>query len=351
VSAPLALARRLGLRSRGVASPNPWVGALVVDASGVLVGRGRTQRPGAAHAEVVALEEAGERARGATMVVTLEPCAHHGRTPPCVDAIVAAGIREVQVGLVDPDPRVAGRGLAALEAAGVRVVLAPRPEVEPIVAELAPYLSHRLRQRPWVIGKVAMTLDAAVADREGRSRWITGEAARDLGHRVRAWVDAIVVGRRTFEQDAPQLTARPGGRVARHQPARLVASRHPLELPEGYERVGGDPAVLVRELGERGWLSLLVEGGPTLFGAFLDAGLVDEVLVAIAPLVLGDPEAQHAWRLAEPRLLGAALEGSWRTLGRRGKDQVAWLSLPSARELAEAYWAFEARVLAERARR
>lgn len=251
----------------------------------------------------------------------------------------------MEIGLVDPDPRVAGRGIEALRAAGVEVRLAPRSEAAPIVEELAPYLSHRLRNRPLVVAKVAQSLDARVADRSGRSQWITGPAARDIGHRLRAQVDAVLVGRGTFLADAPRLTARPGGRLASRQPARVVASRSPIELPEGFERWAGSPREFLEEAWRRSWLSVLLEGGPTLLGAYLEEGLVDEVLVGIAPLVLGDPAARAAWRLENPRLLDGALRGEVRWVRRAGDDLLLRLALPALGQLAEQYWAFDAQVL------
>lgn len=342
--APLERARRLARRSRAVAPPNPWVGA-VIERDGVVVGVGRTAHPGGPHAEVAALAAAGALARGAQMSVTLEPCAHHGRTPPCVDAIIEAGVARVEVGLIDPDPRVRGRGIQALQAAGVEVRLAPRAMRARLADDLAPYLSHRLRGRPFVVGKIACSLDGAVADRWGQSKWITQEAARELGHRLRAEVDAIVVGRGTFERDRPQLTARPGGRLARRQPVRVVASRRPLDVPEGFVVASESPGALLAAGAARGWVEVLVEGGPTLLGAYLAEGLVDELLVAIAPILLGDEHARHAVDLGEGRLLEDAIRGAWRAHRRVGEDLVAWVRLPAATALEDAYWGLESQVL------
>lgn len=310
-----------------------------------VVGAGRTAPPGGPHAEIAALAAAGERARGASMSVTLEPCAHHGRTPPCVDAIIDAGVARVEIGLVDPDPRVRGRGIEALQAAGVEVRVASRTERARLVDDLAPYLSHRLRGRPFVIGKIASSIDGVVADRRGHSQWITGEAARDLGHRLRAEVDAVVVGRGTFEQDHPQLTARPGGREASRQPVRVVASRRPLEVPEGFIVASEAPGAFLAAGADRGWVEVLIEGGPTLLGAYLAEGLVDELLVAIAPILLGDDHARHSVRLGEGRLLDDAIRGSWRSHRRVGDDLVARVRLPGATALEDAYWGLESQVL------
>src|SRR5579872_4105066 len=189
-------------RARLHAPPNPWVGALVVDDAGVVVAQGHTQAPGDAHAEVVALRRAGDLARGSTIVVTLEPCAHVGRTGPCAQAIFDAGVRRVVIGTEDPDPRVAGRGVALLRASGIEV------EEALVRDQLAPYLWHRTTGRPYVVAKVAATLDGAVAMADGTSKWITSEPARRDAHRLRAESQAIVVGAGTVRADDPALTAR-----------------------------------------------------------------------------------------------------------------------------------------------
>lgn len=285
-----AMRRALGLaaRVRGRTSPNPWVGALVM-AGATVLGEGATAPPGGPHAEVAALDAAGRRARGATLVVTLEPCAHQGRTPPCVDAILAAGIARVVVALSDPDPQVSGRGIEALRQAGV-VVRTGVCATE--AAELlAPYLVHRLRQRPFVTLKLAATLDGRVAAPDGSSRWITGEAARRDVHRLRAEADAVGVGAGTIRADDPELTVRdvpsPG------QPLRVVFGRaaptarvHPaLELT-------GPLRQALAELAERGVLHLLVEGGPRLAHDLHAAGVVDRYVVYVAPALLGGSDGR-----------------------------------------------------------
>lgn len=276
--------------------PNPRVGALVLDANGLLVGRGAHAGPGSPHAEVLALEEAGERAGGGTLVVSLEPCSHTGRTPPCTEAVLASGVARVLVGAEDPDPRVAGRGLARLRSAGLEV---RSGIVSDEVEALDPaYFHHRRTGRPRVTLKVALTLDGWAAAADGTSRWITSEEARADGHRLRAAVDAVVVGAGTVLTDDPALTVRlpgySGGQprpvvVAGRRPlppAARIWERHPLVLapaPAGYPAEvvavpgpdGVDLVAGLAALGERGLLDLLVEGGPTLGGALLRAGLVD----------------------------------------------------------------------------
>jgi diaminohydroxyphosphoribosylaminopyrimidine deaminase/5-amino-6-(5-phosphoribosylamino)uracil reductase len=267
-------------------SPNPWVGA-VLDCAGERV-EGATQPPGGPHAEAVALEAAGARARGATMYVTLEPCAHHGRTPPCADAIVAAGVSRVVVGIEDPDPQVAGRGLDVLRAAGVDVTVGTcAPEVE---AQLAPYLKHRRTGRPWVVLKLAATLDGRTAAPDGTSRWITGEAARTDAHRLRAESDAVLVGAGTVRADDPSLTVR---LVPGPDPQRVVLGRAPAGARvQPVLELAGDPGLVLDELGGRGVLQLLVEGGATVAHQFHAAGLVDRYVLYLAPALAGGSDAR-----------------------------------------------------------
>jgi len=285
-----AMRRALGLSAgvRGRTSPNPWVGALVL-AGATVLGEGATSPPGGPHAEVVALGAAGRRARGATLVVTLEPCAHQGRTPPCVDAILAAGIARVVVALSDPDPRVSGRGIETLRRAGV-VVRTGVCATE--AAELlAPYLVHRLLGRPFVTLKLAATLDGRVAAPDGSSRWITGEAARRDVHRLRAEADAVGVGAGTVRADDPALTVRdvPSPR----QPLRVVFGRAPrtARVQPALE-VTGPLRQTLAELAERGVLHLLVEGGPRLAHDLHAAGVVDRYVVYVAPALLGGSDGQ-----------------------------------------------------------
>lgn len=276
--------------------PNPRVGALVLDAAGTVVSRAAHAGPGQPHAEAAALGAAGERARGGTLVVTLEPCDHTGRTPPCTAAILAAGVARVLVGAVDPDSRVSGRGLARLEAAGLEV-RAGIAAAEAAALD-AGYFHHRRTGRPRVTLKAALTLDGQSAAADGTSRWITSPEARADAHRLRAQSDAVMVGAGTLAADDPALTVRlpeydgPQPRpvvVAGRRPlppqARLW-QRHPLVLapqpldvpgevvvapgPEGVDLQAG-----LEALGERGLLDLLVEGGPILAGALWRAGLVD----------------------------------------------------------------------------
>jgi diaminohydroxyphosphoribosylaminopyrimidine deaminase / 5-amino-6-(5-phosphoribosylamino)uracil reductase len=293
--AAMARARELGLRVLGTTSPNPPVGAVLLDAAGTVVGEGATSPPGGPHAEVQALAQAGERARGGTAVVTLEPCAHTGRTGPCADALVAAGVARVVVAVPEPT-RLAGGGAVRLRAAGIDVELgAERAEAE--VGALAGWLTGVAEHRPHVVWKVASTLDGRVAAADGSSRWITGPEARAEVHRLRAGCDAVLVGSGTALADDPQLTVRDAeGRNAERQPLRVVLDRrgrvpatarvHDDAAPTHVSRAA-DPAALLAELYDRDVRRVLLEGGPTLAAAFLAAGLVDEAVVHVAPQLLG----------------------------------------------------------------
>lgn len=285
-STAMGLALAASARVLGRTSPNPPVGAVVLDARGVLVGTGASRPPGGAHAEVGALAVAGERARGGTAVVTLEPCRHTGRTGPCTEALLAAGVARVVVGCADPTG-LAGGGSADLRAAGVRVdegVLADEVAHGPLEA----WLTGQRTGRPFVTWKYAATLDGRSAAADGSSRWITGPAARADVHRLRAEVDAVLVGVGTVLADDPELTVRPD---PGHQPLRVVLDRsgrtpqdarvHPALV------LDAPPDEALAALSGRGVVSVLLEGGPTLVGAFVRAGLVDRVVGYVAPALLG----------------------------------------------------------------
>lgn len=274
---------------RGTTAPNPWVGAVVVTGSGRRF-EGATAPPGGPHAEVRALDAAGAEARGSTLYTTLEPCAHTGRTGPCAPAVVEAGVARVVVGMVDPDPQVAGAGLAILEAAGLEVTVGVGSEE--VEEQLAPYLKHRRTGRPWVVLKLAATLDGRTAAPDGSSRWITGSEARRDAHRLRAVSDAVLVGAGTVRADDPELTARLV-ETRGDQPLRVVlgsappgAKVHPaLELD-------GPPGEVLDELGRRGVLQVLVEGGARVAHAFHSAHLVDRYVVYLAPALFGGDDGR-----------------------------------------------------------
>ena len=288
--------------------PNPRVGSVIVDEAGTIIGRGAHQARGTHHAEVHAIADAGAAARGATMVVTLEPCSFHGATPPCTDAVIAAGISRVIVGASDPDNRVAGAGIAALEAAGVIVEVAESGEAESVDPG---YFHHRRTGRPRVTLKMAATLDGQAAAADGSSQWITSEAARADVHRLRANSDAVMVGAGTLLADDPRLTARGhdaptdrpmpvivgGGRPL--PPSAQVFTRpslvyapHQAVVPNAEVAViagphGVDLAAMMADLGSRGIVDLLVEGGPRLAGALIRDRLVDRIVWYIGAGVAG----------------------------------------------------------------
>ena len=293
--AAMARARELGQRVLGTTSPNPAVGAVVLDRDGAVVGEGATSPPGGPHAEVHALAQAGERARGGTAVVTLEPCAHTGRTGPCADALVAAGVARVVVAVPEPTPLATG-GAARLRAAGIDVELGAE-QAEAAGGALAAWLTGVREQRPHVVWKVATTLDGRVAAADGTSRWITGAEARAEVHRLRAGCDAVLVGSGTALADDPQLTVRDAeGRNADRRPLRVVLDRrgrvpatarvHDGAAPT-HVSSAPTPAALLAELWDRDVRRVLLEGGPTLAAAFLAARLVDEAVVHLAPQLLG----------------------------------------------------------------
>jgi diaminohydroxyphosphoribosylaminopyrimidine deaminase/5-amino-6-(5-phosphoribosylamino)uracil reductase len=284
-----AMRRALELAAavRGRTSPNPWVGCVVLTPDGRRF-EGATQPPGGPHAEVVALTAAGVHATGATLFSTLEPCSHHGRTPPCVDAIIDAGVARVVVAIGDPDPQVAGQGLARLRDAGIEVVTGV--EERDAMALLAPYLKHRTTGRPWVVLKLAATLDGRTAAPDGSSQWITGEAARADAHRLRAESDAVLVGAGTVRADDPSLTVRLAEGA---DPRRVVLGR----APEGARvhpatEVDGDLEEILDGLGGDGVLQLLVEGGAAVAHAFHTARLVDRYVLYLAPALFGGDDGR-----------------------------------------------------------
>jgi diaminohydroxyphosphoribosylaminopyrimidine deaminase/5-amino-6-(5-phosphoribosylamino)uracil reductase len=291
----MARARELGDGVLGTTSPNPPVGAVVLDVDGAVVGEGATSPPGGPHAEVLALQHAGDRARGGTAVVTLEPCAHTGRTGPCAEALIEAGIARVVIAVPEPTELAVG-GADRLREAGIDVELG----VEQATAEqgaLAAWLTGVREHRPFVVWKVGATLDGRVAAADGTSRWITGEIARAAVHRLRATCDAVLVGSGTVLADDPQLTVRDTeGRDVARQPLRVVVDRRG-RVPDGarilddaapthVSRADG-PGEVLAELYDRGVRRVLLEGGPELAAGFLRAGLVDEAVVHLAPKLLG----------------------------------------------------------------
>lgn len=295
-------ALRLARRGEGWVEPNPMVGAVLVR-DGVIVAEGWHGRFGGPHAEVACLADAAKRgveARGATMAVTLEPCCHTGKTGPCTQALIAAGVGRVVVGTVDPSPHAAGRGIGQLQQAGVEVVTGIE---EAACRELiAPFVKRVTTGLPWVIAKWAQTLDGRIATATGDSKWISGEASRRIVHRLRARVDAIMVGVGTVIADDPSLTAR-GVKVKRIA-RRVVVDPHGRtpgharvrDEPPPTRYVGSDLRGSLQQLAAEGVTNVLVEGGATLLGHLFAQDLVDEAMVFIAPKLLGDSAAIPAAR-------------------------------------------------------
>jgi diaminohydroxyphosphoribosylaminopyrimidine deaminase/5-amino-6-(5-phosphoribosylamino)uracil reductase len=304
-------------------SPNPWVGAVVVAADGERF-VGATSEPGGPHAEVVALAAAGPAARGATLYSTLEPCSHQGRTGPCTEAVIAAGVARVVIGIPDPDEHVVGRGVARLRAAGITVL--EGVEAEAVAEQLRPYVVQRSTGRPYVVLKLAATLDGRTAAPDGSSQWITGAAARADGHRLRAESDAIVVGAATVRADDPSLTVRdydPAGVRPRRglDPRRIVLGSIPpgaRVLPA--ESHHGPLADLLDGLGRDGVLQLLVEGGARVAGDFHRAGLVDEYVLYVAPAFFGGDDAQPLFSGHGAPTMGDLSRLSFVSVERMGED-------------------------------
>jgi diaminohydroxyphosphoribosylaminopyrimidine deaminase / 5-amino-6-(5-phosphoribosylamino)uracil reductase len=322
------LRRALGLaaRGQGFVEPNPMVGCVVAQGAEI-IGEGWHRRFGQAHAEVEALQMAGDRAAGATLYATLEPCCHHGKTPPCTEAVLASGVQRVVVALRDPFPQVQGGGIAALQAAGLTV------EVGLLEAEAArlnaPYLKLVETGRPWIIAKWAMTLDGKIATYTGASRWVSNPRSREVVHALRGRVDAVMIGRATAERDDPLLTARPTGprtaaRVILDTQALLAGESQLVQTAkqslvlvavgkeasasnrerlrnagcevfvcDGETHAARLDALLV-ELGRRRWTNVLVEGGGRLLGSLVDAREIDEVHVFVAPKLVGGTSAATA---------------------------------------------------------
>ena len=331
-----AMRYALGLARRGFGrvEPNPQVGAVLTTTSGELIADGYHQECGGPHAEVHALRAAGSRAVGAVLYVTLEPCCHHGRTPPCTEAVLSAGVRRVVVGCMDPAPHVAGRGLEQLRAAGLQVDVGVCGTEAACL--IAPFVRQQLERRPWVHAKWAMTLDGRIAARTGHSQWISGVESRAYVHHLRSCMEAIITGAGTVRSDDPRLTVRmsasEGAAVggAGRTPLRVVLDSRGTAVQRGSaliatlseapvlvcvgsacaqsecdrladlgvevfragEGAGGvDPQCVLAELGRRGMTHVLLESGPRLLGSFFDAALLDELHVFVAPKLVGGAAA------------------------------------------------------------
>jgi diaminohydroxyphosphoribosylaminopyrimidine deaminase/5-amino-6-(5-phosphoribosylamino)uracil reductase len=360
----MARAAALGLAVRHRTAPNPWVGCVLVR-DGATVGEGATEPPGGRHAETQALDAAGTRARGATAYVTLEPCSHHGRTAPCVDALVASGVARVVVAVEDPDPRVAGGGIGRLRDAGVQVDVGPGADL--VTEQLAPYLHHRRTGRAFCVLKTAMSIDGRATAATGESRWITGSSARADAHRFRASSQAIVIGSGTALADQPTLTARPvDGEPVGAPPTRVLLDARgrvpaagslfdprlaptlvlctdaaPASRVDEWQAAGAKVETLppgpaggvelvavLRALGRDGVLQAMFEGGPTVHGTLVVQGLVDRLVAYVAGTLLG-PAGRPAFDAPFPPGLADATR--WRLLAARALgDDVCLEYSPAA---------------------
>ncbi len=322
----MSRALELAVQGRGHVEPNPMVGCVIVH-EGEIVGEGWHQKFGGPHAEIEALLAAGDAARGATAHVTLEPCCHHGKTGPCTQALIKAGIEKVVIGCSDPNPKVSGQGIAELRTAGI--VVEENILQESATDLIAPFAKLVTQGKPWVIAKWAMTLDGKLASHTGSSQWISGESSRAVVHQLRGVVDAILVGRGTAEADDPLLTARPPGprtalrvlvdssallatssrllQTATNTPLLVAVSEDaPAQSRKRLQELGAEVLVLagsdrstqmealLLELGHRKLTNLLVEGGAKVFGTLLDQGEIDEVHAFIAPKLIGGDAAPSA---------------------------------------------------------
>jgi diaminohydroxyphosphoribosylaminopyrimidine deaminase/5-amino-6-(5-phosphoribosylamino)uracil reductase len=290
---------------RAIASPNPWVGAVLVTPDGASF-TGATERPGGRHAEIVAIDAAAAAGgtAGTTLYTTLEPCCHRGRTGPCTEAIIRAGVVRVVAGIEDPDENVAGSGFAQLRAAGITVDVGAGSDG--VRRQLAPYIKHRTTGRPWVVLKLASSLDGRTAAPDGTSKWITGPEARADAHRLRAESDAVIVGAGTVRADDPSLTVRA---VPGDDPLRVVLGSAPPDAKvHPCIELDGTPEQVLDQLGQRGIVQAMVEGGATVAGEFHRRGLVDRYVVYVAPALFGGDDAR-------PLMAGAgatSIDDIWR---------------------------------------
>ena len=325
---------------RHLTSPNPWVGAVLVASDGRAY-TGATSPPGGPHAERHALAAAGATAKGATLVTTLEPCGHQGRTGPCAESIIDAGVSRVVIGVLDPDPAVSGAGQARLRSAGIEVLAGVRAaEVE---HQLQAYLHHRRTGRPLMVAKLAASVDGRTAAPDGSSQWITSLEARTDAHRLRAVSDAVIVGAGTVRADDPSLTVRywtpPGGRVWSdgRQPTDVVQPRRVVvgAAPDAARvhpclQWDGPLGDLVDRLGAEGVVQAMVEGGPAVAGAFVRAGLIDSFVVYVAPALFGGDDGAPMLSGPGAESISEVLRGSITAVERLGPDVRIEVSVSAA---------------------
>lgn len=319
----MARAIAAAARVRCITSPNPWVGCVIRSEAGEIF-EGATREPGVGHAETEALRVAGANSVGSTAYVTLEPCCHVGRTGKCTDALIEAGVARVVVALVDPDSKVQGKGIAALRAAGITVDVGLYEDR--VSHQLAPYIRHRSTGRPFVVLKLAASLDGGTAAPDGTSQWITSPPARADGHRLRAESDAIIIGAGTVRHDNPSLTVRdyrppvtPSGGST--DPIRVVLGTCPPDAAvQPAREMSGDLGDVLDELGSEGILQVLVEGGAMVAGEFHRAGLVDRYVVYIAPALFGGGDSQGLFDGQGAYSMSDIWRGQFASIERVGAD-------------------------------
>ncbi len=323
---PNQLAIQESLKARIISRPNPWVGAVIVphgfqDDPAKWI-RGHTQRYKGDHAEICAINNAGDLTVNATLYVTLEPCNHFGNTPPCTEAIIAAGITKVVVGIIDPDHRVSGSGIQKLLEAGIKVELFSDADRESIIEILLPYLWHKKTQTPFILLKTAVTADGKTATSTGDSKWISSEASRKFVHYTRAAADAIVVGASTVKNDDPELTVRYGYETELlNQPMRIVFGG----VPEGSKiepciKFSGDIKNFLNEFKMYDFQLVMVEGGSKVAAEFMSSGLVNMIMLFMAPKIYGGNDAFSIFSGSGPKYIKDLQKGSFGTVELIGGD-------------------------------
>lgn len=321
----MRLALKLATNGMGMTSPNPMVGAVIVR-NDRMIGSGWHVRAGEAHAEINALSSVRGNAKGATVYVTLEPCSSYGRTPPCCDALIEAGVERVVIGSLDPNPKHAGRGIELLEKNGIETVYGIEKERCDELNEA--FFKWITLKKPFVLLKLAITLDGRIATEGGSSQWITSKMALKRVAKLRLWADAVMGGAETFKLDKPRFTARNSAGELLKTPRRIIATHHPerLEIPDGWETVALDTRYewdeFLLRMGEESITSLLIEGGGRLAASALNAGVIDKVEMHIAPKILGGENSRPAVGGINPTSIDEAIQLEKTSMRHLGVDYM-----------------------------
>ena len=335
------MAMDLAQKARCSTSPRPWVGCVVESIDGQIF-EGYTQGRSGAHAEKAALDKAGPKTKGAVLFTTLEPCVHQGKTPPCTDAIISAGIKKVFAGILDPDPKVSGLGIKELEAAGIDVKFGVC--AQEVTQQLEPYLFQRTHSRPYVVLKLAASLDGRIAAPDGTSQWITGDLARQDAHKLRAESDVILVGANTLRQDDPSLTARdfPPEMLPKEikpediQPLRAVLGKAPKDASaQPLLELAGEPTEILKQLYELGAVQVLIEGGSHAAKEFHKAGLVNSYVFYIAPALFGGDDAKPVFTGSAVSDISQLWRGKIKKIVQLGPD-IKVEMVPASQEITSA---------------